>query len=46
MVNNKARFTDGTVLIDLTEDAAAVSNLAYGTTTHDNFGSVVTGTLY
>lgn len=42
--NNKVELSDGTVLIDLTEDTVTPSDLVLGATAHDRSGASITGT--
>ncbi len=42
--NNKIELSDGTVLIDLTEDTVTASALSSGYTAHDSSGQIITGT--
>lgn len=45
MANNKVALSDGTVLIDLTNDTVDASKLKAGETAHDKAGNAITGTL-
>lgn len=45
MANNKVELSDGTVLIDLTNDTVDASKLKVGETAHDKAGTRITGTL-
>lgn len=43
---NKVQLSDGTVLIDLTNDTITPNNILYGVSAHDASGSIIQGTLF
>lgn len=45
MANNKIKLSDGTVLIDLTNDTVDASKLKLGETAHDKTGAIINGSL-
>lgn len=45
MANNKVKLSDGTVLIDLTNDTVDASKLKVGETAHDKSGEIIEGQL-
>ena len=44
--NNKVQLSDGTVLIDLTNDTVESDKLLEGFTAHDASGEAITGTMF
>lgn len=44
--NNKIQLSDGTVLIDLTNDTVEADKLLEGFTAHDASGEAITGTMF
>ena len=43
---NKVQLSDGTVLIDLTNDTITPNDILYGVSAHDASGSIIQGTLF
>lgn len=43
---NKVQLSDGTILIDLTNDTITPNDILYGVSAHDASGSIIQGTLF
>lgn len=43
---NKVKLSDGTVLIDLTNDTITPNDILYGVSAHDASGSIIQGALF